>query len=373
MKHRGLNIVIFFKLSFLLVAQAAKTEDPFYIIAHMINSRAALDWAVSQGANGIENDLRFNDNGDPSVIEHGSPCDCLCPLTDDHICYHGLNGTCEGPAASNNAAVHMQRIASYDNISLYYVDSKVDSTWGSRLDKAGANVIPFIDNNLFNYGYKGKVIISTSKFDTYNYTQAAVKAANNSVNRERYFFTFDEEGDNYIDVMAMLSRLTNNRVYSTGTSGCLPKNYDFALQASVAGRNIGENGLTLAWTTDVDVFMMKYIDLGVHGLLTNRISKAKQVVNLMGLTLASPSTPIPVSTVNVPFPNKCSCDYHNGGCMISWRAPSTKACKCIAKNFLNLWFCEGSVVSCDVSQPKCVNPDESKEACLLGQGNCNGY
>jgi hypothetical protein len=32
-----------------------------------------------------------------------------------------------------------------------------------------------------------------------------------------------------------------------------------------------------------------------------------------------------------------------------------------------------SVVSCDISQSKCANPDESKEACQLGGGNCGGY
>jgi hypothetical protein len=263
----------------------------------------------------------------------------------------------------------MRRVASYSSIALYYVDSKVDPAWGSRLDKAGAAVIPFIDNNLFNYGYKGKVIISTAKFDTYNYIQAAVKAANNSANKERYFFTFDEEGDDYIYVMAMLSRLTNNRAYSTGTTGCLPKLYDSALQAAATGRHIGENGLNLLWTTDLEIFMLKFINLGVNGFLTNRIPAARQLVNLTGLTLASPSTSIPVSTVNMPSPNKCNCDNHNNGCMISWPAPSGKACKCNK----NLWACTGSVVSCDISQPKCTNPDESKEACQLGQGNCDGY
>jgi hypothetical protein len=38
-----------------------------------------------------------------------------------------------------------------------------------------------------------------------------------------------------------------------------------------------------------------------------------------------------------------------------------------------LWACVGSLVSCDVSQPKCANPDESEEACELGGGNCDGY
>jgi hypothetical protein len=216
-------------------------------------------------------------------------------------------------------------------------------------------------------------LISAAKISTYNYIQAAVIAANDSVNKDNYFFTFDEEGHDYRGVMAMLSRLTNNRVYSTGVSCCLPNLYDSAIEASVNSIDRGENGLSLIWTIDFSTSMKNYINLGVNGFLTDRIPPARRVVNSMDITLASPSTPIPESTVNVASPNKCNCDYYNGGCMISWPAPSGKACECTAKMFKILWACVGSLVSCDVSQPKCANPDESEEACELGGGNCDGY
>ena len=369
MKHSMFNVVVLFGLSSLLVAQATKTSDPFYVIAHMINSQAAVDWALLQGANAIESDLRFDDNGNPTIIENGGICDCACAVFDDHVCRAVLRRRCAGAGANNNAAAHMQYVASKSGVALFYIDAKVEGEWGSRLDKAGAAVIPFIDNHLFNYGYKGKVLISASKVETFNYIQAAVKAANNSANRDRYFFTFDGENIDYRGVMAMLSRLTQNRVYSTGSSACSPVIYDSALKAGVNGRTLGENGLTIAWTIDLDSSVDKVIQLGVQGVMTNRVFSTRQRVNAMNLKLANSSSPIPTSTVNVASPSRCSCEHEDGGCFISWPAPTGKACKCQKI----LWGCVGLVVSCDASQPKCANPDASKEACQLGRGNCNGY
>ena len=369
MKHFIFNIVLLFGFSSLLVAQAAKTSDPFYVIAHMINTQSAVDWALSQGANAIESDLQFDDNGNPTVTENGGVCDCACGVLDDHVCRAVLNSKCAGVDASNNAASLMQYVASRNGIALYYIDAKVEGEWASRLDKSGAAVIPFLDTNLFNYGYQGKVLIATSEVESFNYIQAAVKAANNSVNKDRYFFTFDDAEFDYNGVMAMLSRLTQNRIYSTGSSACSPIVYDSALKAGVAGRAVGENGLTIAWTIDTDFNADKVIQLGVQGIMTNRVASVRQRVNAFNLKLANSSLPIPISTVNVASPYRCSCEYENGGCLISWPAPPSKACKCQKI----LWGCVGLVVSCDASQPKCANPDASKEACQIGRGNCKGY
>ena len=132
------------------------------------------------------------------------------------------------------------------------------------------------------------LIISTLKLNIKNYIQAAVKVVNISVNKDRYFSTFDEES-------IMLSCFVN------WCSSCLPNNYDSALQVSVAGRNAGENGFTLIWITDVDLCMTKCLDLDVHGLLTNRISVAIQAINSIDLTLASRYSHILVSTINVVY------------------------------------------------------------------------
>ena len=350
--------------------QGEKTEDPFYIIAHMANNRQSIDWAVSQGANGLENDFQFDDDGQPTVVEHGDPCDCYCSFTRTNICHRGLQGKCAGPKASNTAANQLQYIAQLRNLALYIVDSKIEVNWNDRLIKAGQAIIPFLDRNLFEYGYRGQVIISSAKMNTYDYIEAAVRTANNSINRDRYFFTFDGEDDDYQGVMSTLSRLTNRRVYGTGISACGGKTFYFAIQRAVIGKNNGENGMTYIWTIDKESSMREYISRGVQGIITNRVAVAKRVAVSMGLTMAKPSTAISVSDVSISPVEKCDCDYHPGGCMISKAAPSGQACQC---RYQFLWTCEGSIISCDISLPKCVKPDRSKEACELGQGDCDGY
>ena len=354
------------------VIQAEKTQDPFYIIAHMANNIKSVNWAVSQGANGIESDFQFNDDGQPTMVEHGFPCDCTCTgVTTSNICRQGLKRKCAGPQASNNAATHLQHVAQLKDVALYIIDPKLKARWHGKLINAGKAIIPFIDKNLFDYGYKGKVIIGSSKVNTYSYIEAATIAANSSTNRDRYYFTFDGAGNDYQGVISTLSRLTNHRVYGTGISSCGGKTFYDAIENGVNGKAKGENGMTYIWTLDAESSMENYINRGVQGIITNRVGVAKQIVESMGLTMAKPSTPIPISNAPISSIDKCDCDYHPGGCIISWPAPSGKACKCRYK-FLQ-WTCAGSLVSCDKSHPKCSKPDESKEACQLGQGDCDGY
>jgi hypothetical protein len=143
---------------------------------------------------------------------------------------------------------------------------------------------------------------------------------NTSANRDHYFFTFDEEGDDYQGVMSILSHLTNHRVYGTGISACAGEIFHTAVQSSVNGKIKDENSLTYIWTTDKESSMRDYINRGVQGTMTSRVAVAKRV--------AKPSTAIPFSNVIIPVLHKCDCDYHPGGCAISRPAPSGNACKC---------------------------------------------
>jgi hypothetical protein len=48
-----------------------------YVFAHMVNHKSLVDWALGQGANGVEIDLTFS-GGNPTEFRHGAPCDCTC-------------------------------------------------------------------------------------------------------------------------------------------------------------------------------------------------------------------------------------------------------------------------------------------------------
>ncbi|XP_075431600.1 uncharacterized protein LOC142468858 [Ascaphus truei] len=71
------------------------------------------------------------------------------------------------------------------------------------------------------------------------------------------------------------------------------------------------------------------------------------------------------------YPERCDCDYHPGGCSIAATAVPNTACKCI---YIGVWTCKGEIVRCkDSNHVKCLNPDSSRESCLQGGGDCDGY
>lgn len=50
---------------------------PFYLIGHMCNSIDEVKKFVSSGANSVEVDIQFTEDGLLDVIYHGVPCDCF--------------------------------------------------------------------------------------------------------------------------------------------------------------------------------------------------------------------------------------------------------------------------------------------------------
>jgi hypothetical protein len=104
-----------FRLRFLVAAILAYSLLPapafaqgFYAIAHMTNTAAAVDWALGQGANGVEMDLQFDAAGKPTFFKHGGICDCTCIVGTDGI-GKALTSVC---AASTNAVDLLEHVSS---------------------------------------------------------------------------------------------------------------------------------------------------------------------------------------------------------------------------------------------------------------------
>jgi len=66
----------------------------------------------------------------------------------------------------------------------------------------------------------------------------------------------------------------------------------------------------------------------------------------------------------------CDCNYHPGGCKIVTAAPTYYKCVCI---YRGLWTCNGHAKACNKWDKMCRNPDTSKDACVYGGGDCEGY
>jgi glycerophosphoryl diester phosphodiesterase len=356
---------------------ALSSRTDFYAIAHMTNTPAAAIWAVSEGANGVEIDLRFREDGTPDTFRHGGGivCDCICSAgQSDHVC-RVLHGCEDQSSVSNMFAT----LAPMSTLALVMLDTKITGAESVAMQEAaGARIVKMLTTDLFGKGYRGKVVISAAKTDVLAYIASAAKAAASSPYRARIYFAFDQTGKTESDAACTLKTLsglpTKNRVFGTGISACGTGDYKPAIRTAANNENAGVSGFTYVWTLDSESSMRGYIDSGARGILTNRPKKLVDLARRMGRTLARPESAIPAATSNTVLGNAqcgCDCDYHPGGCVISKPAPAGQACKC---SYKGAWTCGGSVTACsNPGSPLCRAPDTSIAACALGGGDCDGY
>lgn len=58
-------------------------KRPLYVFGHMANTIVLVKDYLYDGANSIECDIKFHDDGQLDVIQHGTPCDLDLWLTQD--------------------------------------------------------------------------------------------------------------------------------------------------------------------------------------------------------------------------------------------------------------------------------------------------
>jgi glycerophosphoryl diester phosphodiesterase len=391
------QLILIATLTGLLAGPSAAKPKTFYAIAHMTNSIETVDWAVGEGANGIEADLRFDlVTQQPTVFQHSigeQPCDCSCIkgiASKSSVCSHLDSPWSGGGLIGCKTSVHadslLEHAATKKELALVVIDSKVDlgnfPQDEAKLEAAGKAVVSLLVDHLFKKGYKGDVVISAPHLKQYKYIESAAKAAQNNEYKDRFYFTIDGEGGQALDVLDALVTIpsknlpSKNRVYGTGISACGPGTYYKAILTGAVNQHAGVVGLVYIWTLDKKESMDDYIKSGATGVMTNYPSLAVQAAKDNGLALAQPGIDrIPAATSNIVVRTNphCDCDYYGppGGCKISQAAPAGLACHC---TYIPLWKCEGRVVTCqNESDPRCIAPDKSLESCEQGGGDCEGY
>ena len=360
----------------------------------MTNTKHAVDWALAHGSNAVEVDLAFKSDGTLDEFFHSKPgegcdCSCLCPapvwalcrMFPRHVCSILKEDVSSGSPCNADESVTdlLQHLASKTELALVIFDSKIDADEisTSSMQAAGRNIIRALNNDLFGANFKGKVIIGSPKLNTLPYLEAAVGEARTSQYKSRIFYTIDLEKNNIVNTLRDLHTLAStNIVYGTGISACAPGWLikSSTLELAALNKANGVSGLTYLWTLNSKSSMKRYLPY-VQGIMTNYPADLDEVLREAGIKLATPSSTIAPSTSSSVITStssfKCDCDYHPGGCTISQAAPKGLACKCIFKGF---WTCGGNVVQCrDPSSNYCRNPDTSVHACLLGDGDCEGY
>ncbi len=277
---------------------ASVLQQPFYNIAHMTNTTAAVDWAVSQGANGVEMDLRYKD-GEPSSFRHEGVCDCSCvPLFPpaNHVCT-ALLPAGDRCNATVDARVQLQHVAK-KGLALVYIDNKID---GNAPAEQGAALVRFLVDNLFQQGHKGIAVIGGIS-ETTAFLNSAAATAKAYEYAGQIYFAMDEFGtDKKVGTKGLINKLvrnvsTANRFYGTGLTSCTGGQYYSESTVGVKHQAAGVVSSTYIWTVDREDTMVKYINLGVRGILTNKPAALRDLLKQHEIKLAPPSYRPPRAT-----------------------------------------------------------------------------
>jgi hypothetical protein len=297
-------------------------NQKFAAVVHMANNAATIDWAIRQGANGIELDLNFASDGRIKEFRHGDICDCSikCPLVNmcdsTSICrvlWNFTGSNCNATEYPSNLIKAMAR--NKHALAVVYVDSKlsnIDTVLGQEL--AGKYTIQLFDQ-AFTEGYLGQVIISAPKIANKNYLISAINAANASPYKDNYFFTIDEEEPNFSNTMQALISLTPNRIYSIGISALAPLRFYTTIQlATINFKNSSLGGVGI-WTIDDPTSMNDYIKLGANIIITNELPRLLSTLSTNGKLLAKPGELLRRSTSNTISGYDRSRCNNNNDCM----------------------------------------------------------
>jgi hypothetical protein len=265
----------------------------FYAVVHMANSEEIVEWALENGANGIEADLRFDSHGNPLEFNHGAPCDCSC--RPGEICRRFGREVCNTSSAAGD---FLSFLATQASLALVFVDSKIDESTPQQ--EAGTKAIIAIDDQLFAPGYPGKVVLSTKEFESEEFLKAAAAEVEKRDLASRVFLTFSGEGKVVEENLRRLIAFpTGSRAFGAGTSACWIGPYRSTIRLAEANRRSGVIGLTYIWTIDRRHSMKKCIDLGVGAIITNNPRGLSELLKERDIELAAPGSAITKGTNDV--------------------------------------------------------------------------
>lgn len=279
------------------VASSERSAPAFYAIAHMTNTVHAVDWAYSEGANALEMDLAFDrDTGVPVAFRHPSFCDCLCSIRAGSVCDAlrdspgGEGNPCD--AASDPVAL-LKHVATKPLVALVIIDGKVDSRMtGEAMGRAGDEAALLVARDLFGMGYRGDVIFSVPRIEAKPYLDAVARQLGAD---RRVFVAIDQEGGKVDAVLEALRDIgVVQAAYGTGISACVPAMFRSGSHLSAvraaAGLRVrgGLPGPVYYWGLDDQRSMLRFIDAGAEGIMTNYPRRLLHLLQGRSIRLAVP-------------------------------------------------------------------------------------
>jgi hypothetical protein len=273
------------------------------VVAHMANTTGAVDWALTQGANGVEMDVNFLSSGQIDEFRHGGICDCstLCAIGStcgsDNVCrvLWDTGGEKHCNASAQKDAMMSAIANNAASLALVYVDSKITDEMSDEAKNTAGKEIIRLFNTAFSKGFRGQVLIGAPSLAyTDTYLASAVKEANNSPYKDSYFFTIDGEGAslapgaNFFPTIKALVKLSPNRVSSMGITTSVPKRYYTEIQLAAMNQKNSTIGGNVIWTIDDDKAMDMYFSAGANIIVSNQPKRLYDIAKSLNKSLAKP-------------------------------------------------------------------------------------
>lgn len=273
----------------------------FYNIAHMTNRVSEIDWAITSGANGVEIDLAYEDDGNdgakPRYGWHGYPCDCSClGGAEGGMCYR-MDSNCDRYEEIDNLLSH---VATTD-LELVWLDNKVTNDYArenhfvkkksflkeltkEKFEEAGTRMAEKVIAKLFDKGYGGKLVVGGP--DSMHFLTKAKEKFDQEGYTDRIWYSVDgTDGGDRVgadDAIAKLKVLTTDdkRAYTVGYTACNHKHAYY--KDSVKKAKDADIPIISAWTVDRTQQAKDYIDAGATGFITNFPGTIKDVAENKG-------------------------------------------------------------------------------------------
>ena len=355
-----------------MVSQAQCAEK-FWAIAHMANNDNVIGWSLAAGANALEIDVTFNSAGNPTETYHGTPCDCSCLITTG-VCQFPISQICTARHPIGKVLQYFMSHEYKDQVALIYFDSKMGAVPEKFAGSAGTNMVKMLEQELFDRGYEGNVLIGGGKEE---YLRSLTEQSMLSKYQRQIFVTYDMYSRSSEALKYMAQMQYTNKIFSAGISMCAQPFYNFESEA-VLGRINKAKGVitdTIIWTLDREDQFDKYYNYGARGIISNNIAGLVQWAKRRGYNLYTKNDTLKGTTAGteslVLSRGTCYCKRNGTGCVITTPAPQHSACKCTENTE---GVCVGKVVGCkDLSDPYCLTPDISLKSCYQSQGDCKGY
>ena len=250
---------------------------PFYNIAHMVNSRYQLDEWLSYGANAIENDVAFAEDGTPRYFYHGVPCDALrfCSRWDYVKPYiEAVRERVEPNSPKFNP-----------KFTLLMFDLKVRKLRHHVLERAGRKLVDVILKPLFtNSSGRLKSVLYVQDERNTDIIKGVLNRVNETNPEILFKIGFDVENSSAMDLESLHRIPAGHFWLSNGASnwfvplmqGMIKKH----LVELVAKRDSGEakESKVYSWTIDHKWTIQSYLETGLDAIVTNRPQNVNEAI-----------------------------------------------------------------------------------------------